>query len=262
MYNYEEACPISQAASVLCERWTLQIVREMLLGASRFSELQSYLPKMSPTLLNSRLKTLERQGIILRTKIREKKGYEYRLTPTGLDLKPVLHEMGKWGMQWVFARMNPSQLNLAAIVRDYAVWIQTDQLPAGHTTIQISVTGESSPIKKFILVRDGRTQVCEENIGNEVDIYLTASLETLGKIWFGELELNTAREQGLLKVVGSTFCVNNLGKWLRTSQFADYNQINNSPCSATSTPGQPSRNKPINAVMEAQPVIPLVPDPK
>ncbi len=224
MYDYEEACPISQAASVLCERWTLQIIREMLLGATRFSEFQSYLPKMSPTLLNARLKTLEQQGIIVRKKIPEKKGYEYRLTPTGQALKPVLQEIGKWGMQWVFEIMDEKQLNAAAIVRDYAVGINPDALPDGDTVIQITITNENQPLKKFILVRDGKSQVCEENIGTEVDVYLTADLDTLGKIWFGELELAKAREQGLLKVIGSSFCVNNLSKWLGVSQFAPYNR--------------------------------------
>lgn len=224
MYDYEEACPVSKAASILCERWTLQIIREMLLGATRFSEFQKYLPRMSPTLLNTRLRTLEEQGIIIRRKVPEKKGYEYQLTPTGLALRPVIKEMGKWGIQWVFVSMNPDELNLSAIIRDYAVALKTDQLPAGDTTFQFTVTGEKEPVKKFILVRDGHTQVCDENIGNEVDVYLTATLETLGKIWFGEFSAISACEQDLLKVVGPPFFVSNLSRWLGTSQFAPYNQ--------------------------------------
>ena len=93
MYDYAEACPISKAASALCERWTLQIIREMFMGATRFSEFQKYLPRLSPTLLNSRLQTLEAQGIILRKRIPEKKGFEYQLTPAGNALKPVLGEL-------------------------------------------------------------------------------------------------------------------------------------------------------------------------
>ena len=62
MYDYAEACPISKAASVLCERWTLQIIREMFMGATRFSEFQRYLPRMSPTLLSKRLKELEEEN--------------------------------------------------------------------------------------------------------------------------------------------------------------------------------------------------------
>ena len=105
MYDYAEACPISKAASVLCERWTLQIIREMFMGATRFSEFQKFLPRMSPALLNSRLRTLEARGIILRKRIAEKKGYEYQLTPAGNALKPLMGEFGKWGMNWVFLSM-------------------------------------------------------------------------------------------------------------------------------------------------------------
>ena len=95
MFDYEEVCPISKASSVLCERWTLQILREMFFGASRFSEFQRYLPKLSPSLLNTRLKTLADNGIIVRRKVPEMRGYEYQLTPTGKALRPVLAAMSR-----------------------------------------------------------------------------------------------------------------------------------------------------------------------
>jgi len=222
MYDYEEACPISKAASVLCERWTLQILREMFLGATRFSEFRQYLPKMSPTLLNTRLRTLEEQGIIVRKRAAEKKTYEYQLTPSGLALKPVLSEFGKWGIRWIFDQMDPTQLNLSAVIRDFAVALKLDQLPQGDSTIQIAVTGECEPVKKYIMVREGKAQVCDENIGYDVDVYMTADLETLGKIWFGKLSVVTACDQGSLKVTGMSFYVDNISKWLGTSQFAPY----------------------------------------
>ena len=68
MYDYGEACPISRASRVLCERWTLQIVREMMLGATRFSEFQRYLPRISPSLLSKRLTELERAGLVEKVK--------------------------------------------------------------------------------------------------------------------------------------------------------------------------------------------------
>lgn len=223
MHDYEEACPISRAVSVLGERWTIQIIREMFFGATRFNELQQYLPKMSPTLLNSRLKSLEQAGIILRKKIPEKRGHEYHLTPCGQALKPVLQEVGKWGMRWVFDSMDPEELNVSTLVRDFAVALNTRQLPAGSTTLQFNVVTENETAKKFVLVRDGATQVCDENIGTEVDIYLTASLLTYGKIWFGELPPSVAVDRGLLKVVGESHYVNNLSRWLGVSQFAPLN---------------------------------------
>ena len=223
MYDYEEACPISKAASILCERWTLQIIREMLLGATRFSEFRQYLPRMSPTLLNNRLKSLEECGIIIRKKVPEKRSYEYQLTPAGLALKPLMSEMGKWGMHWAFTSIDPVQLNASAIIRDFTVALRVDQLPAGDSTVQVTVTSEAKPIKKFIMVRDGKAQYCHENLGYEVDVYLSADLETLGKIWFGELTVTQACDHNLLTVTGNSFYVNNIAKWLGTSQFATHN---------------------------------------
>lgn len=223
MYDYAEACPISKAASVLCERWTLQIIREMFMGATRFSEFQKYLPRLSPALLNTRLRTLEAQGIILRKRVPEKKGYEYQLTPAGNALKPVLGEFGKWGMNWVFRSMEGDQLNMAVIVRDFAFALDTEQLPSGQSVIQFNVQSDGENARKFILVRDRTAQACDENPGNEVDVYLSADLKTLYQIWYGEIGVNTACQQKLMKVVGAPVYTNNISRWLRTSQFAKFN---------------------------------------
>jgi DNA-binding HxlR family transcriptional regulator len=220
MYDYEEACPVSKASSVLCERWTLQIIREMLLGASRFNELQTLLPRMSPTLLNARLKALEQQDIIWRRRIPEKRGFEYQLTPCGQALRPVIAEFGKWGMKWVFTQMNPEQLNVSSIVRDFAVALRMDQLPAGNLTLQFTITGDSRPARKFILVRDRHPQVCEDNIGNEVDVYLTASLETLGQVWYGFTKVEAALASGAMKIAGDPALVSTVSRWLGTSQYS------------------------------------------
>lgn len=224
MYDYEEVCPISKAASVLCERWTLQIIREMFFGVTRFNEFRQYLPKMSPTLLNTRLRTMEQQGIIIRRKVPEKRSYEYLLTPAGLELKPVLTAFGKWGMQWAFEHMDETQLNASTLVRDFAVALKLDQLPAGDATFQFSISMDNQVVRKYVLLRDGTPQVCDENIGYDVDVYLTTDVATLAAIWYGERSVTSAREQGLLKVTGTTYYVDTISKWLGNSQFASYNK--------------------------------------
>jgi DNA-binding HxlR family transcriptional regulator len=224
MYDYQEACPVSKAAQVLCERWTLQIIREMFMGATRFSEFRQLLPRMSPTLLNTRLKTLQDQGIIIRKKVPEKQSYEYHLTPSGQALQPLMAELGKWGMTWVFDQMNPEQLNVSTIIRDFTVALKIDQLPGNEACIQISVTGKDKPIKKYIMVRDGKAQYCDDNIGYDVDIYLSADLETLGMIWFGKLTIADAIGRDLLKVTGQSYYVKNISKWLGISQLASCNK--------------------------------------
>ncbi|MDH5693902.1 MAG: helix-turn-helix transcriptional regulator, partial [Gammaproteobacteria bacterium] len=224
MYDFGEVCPISKAASVLCERWTLQIIREMFLGATRFTEFQTYLPKLSPTLLNSRLRTLENEGIILKKKVPGKSGTEYHLTSMGKALQPLMTEFGKWGMTFAFESTEYNELNPASIVRDFAFALDIDQIPTGDSIIQFNISYDGDLIKKFILIRDGKAQSCSDNPGHDVDVYLTAELSTLYKIWFGELSVMNARESEKLKTIGSTHYLRNISKWLRTSQFAPYHR--------------------------------------
>ena len=162
--------------------------------------------------------------MIVKKRIAEKKGFEYHLTPSGRALKPVLTEIGRWGMRWTFESMNPVQLNLSTIIRDFSVALNQDELPAGDLTIQFNIADTQPPLKKYIMLREGSSQFCEENIGTEVDVYISGSLETLGRIWYGKISHTQAIDQGLLEVVGPPYLVNNLSLWLGVSQFADINK--------------------------------------
>jgi DNA-binding HxlR family transcriptional regulator len=94
MASYGQWCPVAMAAEVLTERWTPLIVRELLCGSTRFNDLRRGVPLMSPSLLSKRLETLCRVGVVARA------GGEYRLTPAGKELRPIIELMGLWGHRW------------------------------------------------------------------------------------------------------------------------------------------------------------------
>ncbi len=82
--SYNQFCPVSMAAEIICSRWTLLVLRELILGSTRFNELRRGLPSMSPALLSKRLKDLEAAGIVMRTAAERDPGArEYRLTEAG-----------------------------------------------------------------------------------------------------------------------------------------------------------------------------------
>ena len=104
MKNYGQFCPLAQATQLLCERWTLIVVRELIAGSTRFNELQKGVPLMSPTLLSTRLKQLANAGVI---DIVGKKGsYRYQLTEAGKELRPVVELLGAWGHRWARSRLD------------------------------------------------------------------------------------------------------------------------------------------------------------
>src|SRR5210317_398916 len=98
--EYGQFCPIAKASEIIGEKWTVLIVRELLMGGTRFSELQRGLGLISPTLLSKRLDSLVEYGLVLKKKIPGQKGYEYLATESCKELLPVIRSLGDWGMRW------------------------------------------------------------------------------------------------------------------------------------------------------------------
>jgi DNA-binding HxlR family transcriptional regulator len=225
MYDYGEACPISRASSILCERWTLQIIREMTLGASRFSEFQRYMPRISPSLLNARLKLLEGSGVVVKRRIPEKRGHEYLLSPAGKALAPVLHELGRWGMEWAHEGIADEELNAVTLLHEIAVLMDLDALPSGDHVLQFTFTDLEEGGTRFILLQRGSREVCDENPGYEVQVYFRSTLRTLSEIFWGDRDIVAARERGDLEVVGTSALTRRLSRWFPVSSFARYNRV-------------------------------------
>ena len=223
MYDYGEACPISMAASVLCERWTLQIIREMFFGSTKYSEIQKFIPNISPSLLRDRLRSLESQGLVIRKRAERGNRYEYFLTPSGKALAPVLTEMGKWGMRHAREGMTDKANTASGLARDFAGGLDVDELPSGNTSIQLNLTDVEDSPRRYIHVRDGEVEVCDTDLGFETDVYITSTLDLMTRIWYGEVEMTQAIETGRMKVVAAPVYSRHITRWLRISFFTTDN---------------------------------------
>jgi DNA-binding HxlR family transcriptional regulator len=96
--NYHDACGIPRALDVVGERWALMVVRELLLGPKRFTDLRADLPRVSPDVLTQRLRELEANGVLRKRRLPPPAASQvYELTASGLALEPVLVALGRWG---------------------------------------------------------------------------------------------------------------------------------------------------------------------
>jgi len=96
--TYGDACGIARALDVVGERWALMVVRELLLGPKRFTDLRGGLPHVSPDVLAQRLRDLEQAGVVRHRRLPPPFAAQvYELTPAGAALEPVLTELGRWG---------------------------------------------------------------------------------------------------------------------------------------------------------------------
>jgi len=220
MYDYGEYCPISKAAQVLGERWTIQILREMHVGVTRFNEFRRYLPKLSPTLLNQRLRLLEAQGLVMKRKRPEALGYEYQLTQAGRELGPILLALGHWAASWLAMQLLESDLNVDGLMRDVQMSLLTERLPRGRTVLLFQFRDLASSNKWYLLADEGRTEICDEDRALEVDVYITTDVRTLAQIWHGEAPLASALADGRIKLSGAPALQRSFPAWFGRSPFA------------------------------------------
>ncbi|MEU4765740.1 winged helix-turn-helix transcriptional regulator [Actinosynnema sp. NPDC023794] len=96
--KYEESCPAAHALDIVGERWALLVVRELLFGPKRFTDLRAGIPGASPDVLSQRLRQLEGAGVVRRRRLlRSASTRVYDLTAWGRELEPVIVGFGRWG---------------------------------------------------------------------------------------------------------------------------------------------------------------------
>ena len=95
--HYDDACGTAHALELIGERWALLVVRELMLGPQRFSDLRADLPGISANVLTQRLEGLEASGIVQRRRLPPPASSQvYELTPWGYDVEPIIQELGRW----------------------------------------------------------------------------------------------------------------------------------------------------------------------
>lgn len=96
--SYGQYCGVTKAVELIGERWALLIVRDLLVGPRRYTDLKQGLPKIPTNILSTRLKELQEGGVVRRVPL-VNCGLVYELTPYGRELEPVVLALGRWGFQ-------------------------------------------------------------------------------------------------------------------------------------------------------------------
>lgn len=218
--GYGQFCPVSMAAEILCSRWTVVLLREMLCGSTRFNDLRRGLPRMSPTLLSKRLKELELAGVI--RSVPTAAGLsEYVLTDAGEDLRPIIIGIGSWGQRWVESRLSLRNLDPTLLMWDMRRNLSTDPLPPRRCTIQFVYPELQSTHRNYwLVVESGDVDLCQTDPGFEVDLLVTSSLLTMTSIWMGLTRLDAEVRAGRVQLDGDPVVGRSMQAWLKLSTFA------------------------------------------
>ena len=219
--EYGQFCPVAKASEVLGEKWTILIVRELLMGGSRFSELQRGLSLISPTMLSKRLDTLESHGLVLKKKIPNQKGYEYFPTKACNELLPIITSLGDWGMRWVISNITEKDYDVELLMLYLKRSIEPDNLVGNETVIRFKFTDIKDYPDWWIVVKGQEVELCTLDPGKDVDVYFTSSVKTMSRIWMGFTTYKKAVSSGDLKLVGPSALINDVSSWMVDCEHAD-----------------------------------------
>lgn len=218
--KYGQWCPIAKAAKILGERWTLLVVRELVLGSTRYGQLQRGLGRISPGILSSRLKTLVDHGIAMRV-TGEGAHAEYHLTAAGRELAPILEGIAVWGQRWTRDRMTDDELDVELLLLRVLRYFDPEAFPVRPGLVAIvfsDLHGESR--RWWLLVDRSGVDVCTKTTGQPEVAKLTCTLRTLSEIYRGDRALSASIDAGHLRIEGVPKAVRSVGRWLRLPPIA------------------------------------------
>ncbi len=215
---YHQFCPVSKAMEMLDERWTILVIRELLIGSERFNELRRGLPRMSPTLLSRRLQQLERAGLVERRV--SGKDVTYTLTDAGRDLQPVVEAVGAWGSRWV-AELADQDLDPKFLMWDMHRNVDLEAVPPGRTVMKFNFPEAPRGRRDWwLVVNEAETDVCDFDPGFDVAVTITASLRTLTAVWRGDVGWLAALRSGSLELQGPSELRRAVPRWFSDTNSA------------------------------------------
>lgn len=218
---YGQFCPLAMASELLCNRWTMLIVRELLEGGTTFNDISRGVPLMSRNLLARRLKELEAAGAVsCRVGPRGSKG-AYRLTPAGEALGAVVKSMASWGQEWI--DVEPSVQDVDARLLMWDIRRNVKPLPefSQRFTVRFFFPDAQTPVREHWLVFEGsEVDLCYFDPGHEVDVEIEADLRTMTTIWMGWDDLTKAQRDGRLQIRGDRKLISRAKEWLGLSKLA------------------------------------------
>jgi DNA-binding HxlR family transcriptional regulator len=217
MRTYGQYCPIARASELLTERWSVIILRNIVMvGCRTFNEIADGAPGLSRGLLSKRLRELQRAGVI---EIRPKPngpGSTYEPTQAGQELANVMVALQDWGARW--AELTPEHAHPGVVLWGWvAFYLDGERLPRHRVLVRFDYPTLAGPGRRgWLLIERGDAEVCQKHPGGDEDLIVVVNDPLAFARWhLGELDWSDALRSGAIEVTGSPALARALPTWNR-----------------------------------------------
>ena len=218
--SYRQFCPVARASEILGERWTMIILRNLLIGCRSFTEIQKGAPGIPRSLLTSRLNKLERCEIIRRRPSPTGRGSVFELTPMGIDLWQVIIPVGTWGMRWLEVGPN--------VDPGVALWalsksVDLERMPDRRILIRFAFKRPKVTI--WTLWDGSELEICLKHPGGEEDLVITAEPEWIGRWHLRRCTWQEAVGNGHIVIEGPRDLARAFPTWFHPDAFSSIESV-------------------------------------
>jgi DNA-binding HxlR family transcriptional regulator len=217
MRSYGQYCPIARAAELLAERWSILILRNVvILGCRTFNEIADGAPGLSRGLLSKRLRELEHAGVIEIRRKPDGPGSTYEPTDAGRALTKVMNELQAWGSKW--AELTPEQAHPGVVLWMWATFfLEHARLPRRRALVRFEYPTLSGPgSRAWLLIERGDAELCEKYPGGEEHLVVVVNDPVIFARWhLGEIGWSSALRSGAIELAGSASLARALPTWHR-----------------------------------------------
>jgi DNA-binding HxlR family transcriptional regulator/putative sterol carrier protein len=196
--RYGQYCPVAKSLDVLGERWTLLVVRNLIMGPQRYTDLREALPGLATDLLTARLRTLEEAGYVARRQLpRPAPVTVYELTPTGQRLALVVLELGRVGLALLGRPADDDLVTSDALVLSLRPSFRPDVAGDVEESYQVELDGEPYVVN----VHSGSAET-DRGTASDPRLTLATSTRTFARLLSGVIDPRAALSDGELKIDG------------------------------------------------------------
>lgn len=220
---YLTFCPVAKACEVLEPRWTLLVLSELFLGASRFNEIHRGVPAMSPTLLSRRLKEMEKNGLLTRTVKGLRGEITYATTPIAEELRPILQALGKWAHRNVDVDLTLDHLDAGLLMWNVRRKVDLALMPPARLwVIHFNFPDQGLETENFWLVarRGSPTDLCTIDPGQDIDLFVHGDLRAMTSVFLGFTSLEREVARGKIMLTGERRLAVSMTDWYVSTAYA------------------------------------------
>ena len=194
-----DACAAAHALTLVGDRWALLVVRELLLGPKRFTDLREGLISISPNVLTQRLEDLEGGGVVRRRKLEPPANtWVYELTDWGRDLEPVILALGRWGVRSPFFPPVGASVSVDSLVLSFRTMFSSEEARDFDATLELRLGEE----RFRATVGRGRLTI-ERGAAIDPDAVISGDVMAVASVTYFGRKLTAAIDAGDLRVDGS-----------------------------------------------------------